>query len=651
MTVADPAGSPTSRSPLVFGLGRRPRRVLAALGLLVLAGVHALLRALGISTVMPDSWNIGLATPVNEAQSWVRDNRSTHWLFQWIVGPIGDGLRWLLESVEDLLLWLPWFVIPLIGALIVARSRRIGPTVVTALSLSYAAMFGLWEQSMQTLALMIVSVAVSVAIGIPLGVMSALHPRIDRFLRPTLDAMQTVPSTVYLLPVVLLFSIGVVPAAIATVIYALPPVVRLTALGITGVPASTVEAGTMFGSTPRQLLWKVQLPQATGSIITGINQTIMMALGIVVIATLVGAGGLGQEIQRTLQLRSPGRGLISGLGIVALALALDRLSRSFLERPGVARPSWKQRAPVLVAVFGGLVAAIVLGRAMGWASPTFGWDSSIADPVDDAVLWVRDHISGVTRWINDTLVRDVLIRSRDLLTKTLSWPIVIATAAGLAWLVRGWKLAVFTVIGLLAIGVMGLWVLAIDTLVQTIVAVVLATAIAVPIGIRAGRSKRVEALLSPVLDALQTVPSLIYTIPFVMLFTVSPVPGILASVLYAIPAGIKITALGIREVQGEALEASRSFGATERQTLWGVQVPLALPSIVLAVNQIIMMVLAMVIIAGMVGGGALGFKAVEALTRSNTGLGVEVGLAVVIMAVILDRLTQGAADLVSPPRS
>ena len=163
------------------------------------------------------------------------------------------------------------------------------------------------------------------------------------------------------------------------------------------------------------------------------------------------------------------------------------------------------------------------------------------------------------------------------------------------------------------------------------------------------RNRRVEAALSPILDALQTIPSLVYIIPAVTLFTIGVVPGIIASVLYAIVPGIRITALGIREVPTESLEASRMFGATPRQTMLGVRVPLAASTIMAAINQVIMMVLAMVIISGLVGGGGLGFETVSAVKNSDVGLGFEVGLAIVVMAILLDRSTEALADRFRPP--
>ena len=185
---------------------------------------------------------------------------------------------------------------------------------------------------MQTLALMAVSVLISLLIGIPLGIVAARYEKVERGLRPFLDAMQTMPAFVYLLPVVLFFGIARVPSVIATVIYALPPAIRLTTLGIREVPVEIVEAARAFGSTPRQILLKVQLPLALPTIMAGVNQTIMMALSIVVIAAMIGAGGLGGVVLDALRGLKVGLALEAGLAIVFLAVLLDRLSEAFAER-------------------------------------------------------------------------------------------------------------------------------------------------------------------------------------------------------------------------------------------------------------------------------------------------------------------------------
>jgi glycine betaine/proline transport system permease protein len=627
------------------GVARSPLRVSKRM---ILIGLAALLLAVQFVVAtrpsgwrFPETWNWHLARPVNDFQGWVRDNQLTHPLFTWFFTPIATSLKWLLTGLTNNLVGLPWFTMPVVaGALLVGRGRA-KSAVAVAIAACYPGFVGLWPQTMQTVALITVSVGVSLVVGIPLGIWSALSPGVHRVLRPLLDAMQTVPSTVYLIPATLFFGIGPVPAAVATVIFALPPAVRLTALGITQVPEATVEAGEMLGSTRRQLLTKVQLPQALPSIAAGVNQTIMMALGIVVIAALVGAGGLGQEVLETLQIRAAGRGIVVGLAIVCVAIVLDRVSGAFVVQQRLAR-SIDLRIVRLVAAT--IVLAVIVGRVAGWNTFPVSWKSSFADSFDTAIRWVRDNGRPVTRPVNDFIVRDVLIRSRNFLTLTLGWPVVVGAAALAGYAVRGWKLAAGIVVGLLAIGLTGMWALSIETLVQVVLATIISALIALPLGVFIGRRPKAEAFIAPVLDALQTIPSLIYTIPFVMIFTISVVPGgIIASSLYAIPAGIRLVALGIKGVPEAPIEAAESFGATRRQVLRGVQFPLALPAIILALNQVIMMVLSMVVIAGMTGSGALGFEAVRALTRSNTGLGVEVGLAIVVMATILDRLTQALA--------
>ena len=246
-------------------------------------------------------------------------------------------------------------------------------------------------------------------------------------------------------------------------------------------------------------------------------------------------------------------------------------------------------------------------------------------------------------------MREILVRTQTLFNETITWQAVVVVASAFAFYVAGWKMSLFTACGVTFIGLTGRWLDAVDTLAQTVVAVLISILIALPIGIWLGRRPRIEAIIAPVLDAFQTIPNLVYAIPFVMIFSVGPVPGIVAAVVYAIPPGIRLTSLGIRQVNNESVEAATTFGATQRQVLWGVRVPLAMPSIILAINQMVMMVLAMAIISGMVGGGGLGYRSIEALTGPNSGLGVEVGLAIVIMATILDRLLQATARRLQAP--
>jgi len=608
-------------------------------------GVVILQIGFAVSESFPAAWDTLISGPIDRFEGWARANRQTHPLFTGFFIPISSAIEWGLTTAENVLQWLPWFVLPAVVFLIIIRTGNWQQALVATAAMLYPGLLGLWDVTMETLSLMSIAVVIALVIGIPLGVWAALRPRFERFLRPILDAMQTVPAPVYFIPIVLFFGIRRVPATIATVIYALPPVVRLTSLGIRNVSKQSVEAAAMFGSTRRQTLFKVQLPMAMPTIMTGVNQTIMMALGIVVLATLLGAGGLGQEVLEALNQRRTGRGLAAGLAIVAVAMVLDRIGRSiaFADRT---KPVPKRFVAMGLA---GVIGLVVLGRALGWIDFPTVWGVRVFDPVDSFVLWARDNLSFITRPVNDFIVAGLLIPVRDFFIETVAWPVLIFVTAWVCWRVKGVGLAVFAAVALSVMGLIGMWELSLQTLTQVVAGVILSVAIAIPVGIWAGRRPKVEAALGPILDALQTIPSFVFIIPVVLLFTVGQVPGIIASVLYAIVPGIRITALAIRQVPQESIEASQMFGATPLQTMFGVRIPLGAPTIMAAVNQVIMMVLAMVIIAGLVGGGALGFETVRALTRSETGLGFEVGLAIVVMAIILDRLTQAWAARLQPP--
>lgn len=613
--------------------------------LALIAGVVALQIAFAGPGTFPAALDTFFSDPIDAFGTWIRENRRTHPLMTGFFTPVTNLLTAVIEGLESLLLWFPWYVVVATVFLIPARVGMWKHGLVAAGALFYTGLIGLWEPTMETLALMSTAVLIAVAIGLPFGVLSALKPRVERMSRPILDAMQTVPAFVYFLPLIGFFGIGAVNATVATVIYALAPVVRLTSLGIRQVPAQTVEASQVFGSTRWQTLTKVQLPMALPTILTGLAQTIMMALGIVVLAALIGAGGLGENVLQSLSQRRTGRGIAAGLAIVAVAMVLERVWRSLAVLDPLQQAPRRWQAIGL----GSIVMGTIVGRLTGVIEFPDAWDPTVFDPIDGAVVWARDNLSWLTRPINDFIVGAVIVPVRDLLTTTVAWTVLVFVTGWALWMVKGWRLALFGMLSLIVIGLMGMWALSIDTLVQVVTATLIASAIAIPLGVWAGRKPRVETALGPILDALQTIPSLVYIIPVVILFTVGVVPGIIASVLYAMVPGIRITALGIKYVPEETVEASKTFGATPAQILFGVRLPLAAPTIMTALNQVIMMVLAMVIIAGFVGGGALGFETIRALTRSDYGLGFEVGVALVLMAMILDRYTQAWGERLQPP--
>lgn len=644
----------------------------------------------------PKEWNIHLRVPLDAFKRWVVGNRAASPVFVYLFEPISAAVDFVIRRAEAFLLWLPW---PVIFAAFFLFGNKVGGlrlALLTTLCLGFMGLTGLWAASMQTLALMVAAVLISLLIGLPLGIWSARSRRAETFLRPILDGMQTMPAFVYLIPVVLFFGIGRVPAVIAAVIYAVPPAVRLTSLGIRRVPEDVIEAANAFGSTPRQTLVKVQIPQALPSIMTGVNQTIMMALSIVVIAALVGAGGLGDVVLKSLRQLKVGQALEGGLAIVFLAILLDRLSaaisrinyvsvrhhQDFRLLPNAwARYGWARAvesaidavyrfcgriAAALASALGAavpwfrrhgylllslLVLALLLGLclAMGWAAFPKNWNLSIAKPVDAAVKWMQVNVYEIgdtglgTGPLSDFLSLYTLAPLRTLFMHVIPWAALILLVAAAGFALSGTSLAVACLLSMIFLGLLGMWEQSIDTFTQVVVAVAQTIIIGIPLGIWAASSRTVERIMRPILDFLQTIPIFVYLVPVIMLFNLGRVPGIIASVLYALPPIIRLTTLGIRQVDETAIEAATAFGSTPGQVLRKVQLPLALPQIMLGVNQAIMMVLSMVIIAGMVGAQGLGLEVVDGMQNNRMGQSVEAGLAIVILAILLDRLTQALA--------
>ena len=263
---------------------------------------------------------------IDDAFDWVK----TH--LDFLFSAIKEAVTWVLVKIEDFLLWLPWPAFIAGVSLLAWRTAGLGVALFSGAALALLATFGLWDSTMETVGLITTTVALSVIIAVPLGILASQSDRLDLVLRPILDAMQTMPSFVYLVPAIALFSLGNVPAVFATLIYAVPPAVRLTNLGIRQVPAETLEAAESFGASPTELLVKVKVPLAIPTIMAGINQTTLMALAMVVIASLVGAGGLGEDVNRALGRIEEGNAFLAGLGIVFLAIIIDRITQAFASR-------------------------------------------------------------------------------------------------------------------------------------------------------------------------------------------------------------------------------------------------------------------------------------------------------------------------------
>jgi glycine betaine/proline transport system permease protein len=270
----------------------------------------------------PWEWSRPIENAIDESISWITRNGA------FIFDPTSDLILDFLIRLESILLWIPWPVVIITIGWISWKTAGRSIMIFSVTALVTLGIFDLWDSTMETIALITVAVLLSIVIAIPTGIIASRSDKVDIVLRPVLDGMQTMPSFVYLVPAIMFFGIGNVPAVIATIIYSVPPAIRLTNLGIRQVSAETIEAARSFGTTNRQLLIKVQIPMAVPTIMAGINQTIMMAVAMAVIASLVGAGGLGEDVNRALGRIEPGEALLAGLGIVFLAIIVDRITQS-----------------------------------------------------------------------------------------------------------------------------------------------------------------------------------------------------------------------------------------------------------------------------------------------------------------------------------
>ncbi|MFP4375181.1 MAG: ABC transporter permease [Spirochaetaceae bacterium] len=274
----------------------------------------------------PTFLRVPLADWVDEAMDWILDNLGPFFDF------LGDvGLQVLL-FVENVLLLIPWFVVILIVAFLAWKSlQKWVYSLVMSVMLLLIGSFGYWDLAMQTLAIVFTAVIISLLVGIPAGILMAWSDRFEGLIKPVLDAMQTLPTFVYLIPALMLFGLGKVPATFATIVYAVPPVIRLTNVGIREVPKDVIEAARAFGSNRREILFDVQLPLARPSILVGVNQTTMMALAMVVIGSMIGARTLGMEVLVAINRVEVGQGFEAGISIVFMAIIIDRITHAFAE--------------------------------------------------------------------------------------------------------------------------------------------------------------------------------------------------------------------------------------------------------------------------------------------------------------------------------
>ena len=507
------------------------------------------------------------------------------------------------------------------------------------------AVFNLWDHAMLTLALIIICVPFCVVTGLLLGIWGYFSPRVSRWMiMPALDLMQTIPTFAYLIPMLLLFGASPVSALLATGLFATPPMVRATILGLHKVPDEIKDFADMAGCTRRQKLWRVLVPAAKPSLMIGVNQVIMLALNMVIISSMIGAGGLGYDVLLALRSLKVGTAMEAGLAIVVIAVVLDRLSQAIArKRPDATVPAdFAGRHRNLLIALSILAATTFLGLFF----PSLV-DLPASATLTSAAYWKAGVDWIVINWFDAIEAARVFVLLNFLnplraAFEAVPWTGALIVLAALGWRLGGAGLAAIVAVLVFFCAATGLWVPAMQTLYLCGASVLIACLIGIPVGLWASRSDRANSVVVPVIDTLQTIPSFCFIIPVVMLFRVGDVTAMIATVAFAIVPSIRYTNHGIRQVPPELVEAGRVSGCTRWQLFRHVQLPVAMPEIMLGINQTILLALSMIIICAMVGTRDLGQEIFKALAKADSGRGIVAGLVIAFIGITADRLITAA---------
>jgi glycine betaine/proline transport system permease protein len=661
MSVA--TGTMATSRPSAFPLARLvwPAIFVASLIFLYLPGGALPRWALAV----PRGWRIPVQTWVSAAMKWLVDD-ATFGLFtfrdltRFIAAILSIPFDFATDlfatgllsgqgsSAVEILPPLPWIGVLAAAAILAYQAGGARLAALAALAFLYLAAFGQWQSAMLTLSSIVIAVPFGVVGGILLGVAGYRAPRFRKILVPLLDGMQTIPVFAYLLPILFLFGFGPISALVATIIYAMPPMVRVTMLALDGVEPEIVEFGRMAGCTKRQLIARVMMPVARAPLMVGVNQVIMLSLNMVIIASMIGAGGLGFDVLRSLRSLDIGAGLEAGVAIVVLAVALDRVSQAYALRASrMANAGGRSLVERYALPLSALAAAVVFWL-VAFAVPAVktypaSLQVSTAEYWDALVQWLNVNYFDTFEAVKTVILLKVLVPVKRFMLAQ-PWPWAVAVIGLGAWQLAGPRRALIAIGFALFIVFTGNWEPAMVTVYLVGVSVVIAGLIGIPIGILAGMNNRAWTIVQAVIDTLQTLPSFVYLIPVVMLFRVGDFTAMIAIILYAIAPAIRYTALGVREVNSALIEAATSMGTTRRQRLLKVRLPLALPEIMLGINQTIMLAISMLVITALVGTRDLGQEVYIALAKADVGRGIVAGLGVAMIAMIADRMMTGSAN-------
>ncbi|MCY4209399.1 MAG: ABC transporter permease subunit [Roseovarius sp.] len=604
-----------------------------------------------------------------------------------------EGMRYPMDWANLALNGTPW---PMLIGIVTAIGWVVGGLPMAALGffgLLFVLASGYWLESMNTLALVAVSVPLALILGGAIGILANEFPRVKSTLQVILDIMQTVPTFAYLTPILLLFGFGPVVGLIASAIYAAPPMARNLILGLERVEPEIKEAAIMSGGTRIQQLFQVEIPSAATQIMVGVNQSLMAALSMVIIAAVIGGfNDIGWEVLLTMRKAQFGQALLAGMVIVVFAILIDRISgklaterkrhdsRVFLAiiafsaifavalRTYLPDPSeLTLLAPVAESVDQGLTdftrangawlgafknnavffVLLPIRTGLDQAVLPFTWGFAWTAKMS-ALLFITGAVSGLILAWQGRLISGLSLVIATGMIETgiadLPWPFVLTGAAALGWVAGGRRLSLWCV-GLLAtILLSGLWERALLSLYLCGTAVIACAMAGGLIGLASFFSPLVWKIMRPICDMLQTIPLFVFLIPVLMVFQIGEFSAFLAICAYAIVPMIRYTRHGLVNTPEEMIEAAISSGANKWQILRDVRAPYAAPTILLGLNQTILYAFAMLVIAALIGTTGLGQSIYLALAQADVGMGISAGAAMAILAMIADRLVQGFAE-------
>ena len=570
-----------------------------------------------------------------------------------------DGLEWLLDFSANILFGkrrfpnigpVPWTAVAAVAAVIGYYLAGWKLAVLGGGTMVWTALIGQWKIAMQTMSVLAIAAPLAFMIGLSLGVAAWKYPWVDRVIKPVLSVLQTLPFFTYLLPAVIFFKVGPTAGAVATTIYAIPPMILMTTLGLKKVSPEVIEAGKMSGCTRGQMLRHVYIPSARTEILVGVNQVIMLCLAMVVLTAFIGMPGLGAKLLAMMGSFKLGRSFEIGVTIVLLAVMLDRMSKAWVikqpEHFERGTPFWKRHAMLLlgIALFIGftLVSLVV----PFFAEVGRGQDFSQGKELDNLIKGFLniEVVKATTGFLRAFLNVQVLIPFRNFML-SIPTPAFILLIAAFAYSLAGRREAIFALIFFSLVALSGWWDRAVITLYSVISAVSLAALIGLPIGILASRTEKWSQRVLLICDTAQTFPSFVYLIPAIMLFGITDIAVIFSILIFAMVPLTRYTIEGLRTVPPEMTEAADMSGATRMQKLWSVQLPLALPTMAVGFNQAIMFAFFMVIIAAFIGTQDLGQELQRTLAGTDLGKNFVLGICVSLMALTFDlTIMKWAAD-------